>query len=60
MSCNRGFRSEYRVGCLSFGPIEFFYDFWDLSVRENAWRSRARGAMATCALSTACSVWQAS
>ncbi len=36
-------------------PLEKYYDFGDLCVREKAWRSRARGAKATRARSTACS-----
>ena len=30
------------VGCLSFGPIEKYYDVCDLSVREKDWRSHTR------------------
>jgi hypothetical protein len=41
-------QKQSTVGYLSFGPIENkYYDFCDQSVREKAWRSRARGAQAT-------------
>ncbi len=48
------------AGYLSFGPIEKYCVFCELSVREEDWRSRARGAKATLALSTACSARHAS
>ncbi len=35
------------VEYLSSGPIEKYYVFCDLSVREKDWRSRARRAKAT-------------
>ena len=44
----------------SVGPIEKMLCFCDFCVREKDWCSRARGAKATRALSTACSVRHAS
>jgi hypothetical protein len=35
------------LGNLSFGSIEKYYVFCDLSVREKDWHSRARGAKAS-------------
>ena len=57
--CRSGALALYHcrtVGYLSFGPIEKYKKnvFCDLSVREKDWRSRARGAKATSALSAAC------